>query len=44
MGGSEWLGLTNNEEHWKKLVFMHQASLYEFQGELKFGTEDKHWQ
>ena len=38
LGGSEWLGLTTNEELRKKLVLMCK-----FQREFKFGTEDKKW-
>ena len=41
MGDDRRVGLTNDKERRQKLVFMHQASLREFQGEIKFGMDDK---
>ena len=41
MGDGRGVGLTNDKERRHKLVLMHQASLSEFQRELKFGMEDK---
>ena len=40
MGGGREVGLTNDKERRQKLVMMHQASLSEFQRELRFGMED----
>ena len=41
LGGSEWVGLTTNEERRQKLVLMHQVSLCVFQRELNLGWNKK---
>ena len=41
MGGGRRVGLTNDKERQHKLVLMHQASMREFQREIKFGMDDK---
>ena len=41
MGGSKRVGVTTNEKRHKKVVPMYQAPLCEFQGEFKFGIEEK---
>ena len=43
--GSKYeVGLTTDKDIQNKLVLMHQASIHEFEGEFKFGMEDKKWQ